>query len=1020
MPARPRSSPFVGRGQELARLVSGLETAQSGDTTTVFVHGESGVGKSRLLEELAQVASEREVVVLTGATVHDDETAFWPFRAALLRLLDDPTHPWALEALQPFGGDLTVLLPSVPGLARRRFDVEDRVRPLDVLFQAFVALAKHRPIAVMLDDMHRADRGSRSLLAHLLAAVTDQPAMFVVAYRSEGRPPRSAIHGLALELHRGRRAELLWLEPLDPSAVAQLLPPDQRHLAEVVWQRSSGNAFFAEELVAALRITPHEPTRLPETLREVIGSRLQASSDAARLVVRAIAVGQQPVTHRLLQAVLGWPEQDLLAAVREAVEAGFAVPDPSRRGYSLRHGLLRETVTADLLPGELLDLHRRFAESLACSPVLDARSAGALARHWWAAEEWTSALDASAAAGESAESVFEYADAEEHWTRHLALLDRLDPDSPSRLEVLQRVARAAHLAGDVDQALEALGACLDSSAVGLSQAGGRPDFEARILGELGRCLVAAGRPADAVDAHARAVALLADSTEAELRAELLAGYAEALEQVGRYRASHAQASRALIEGSQDPALRARILPTLGFALAYLGAPEPAVMAVTDGIQAAEEARQPELVASAHLRLCELLCGPLNRLEDGIDAGQRAARAIDGLGLGRTYGVRLQTAVANALFRLGDWRTASEVIEAALASGPTGTAAIALRLAWCRLLIGRGDLDLAEKELDVIEALGGEAVGARHHVPLLTLRAGVALWRGRPDLARDFTRQGLGLASSGSEDTWLVAALLWHGQRAEAELADAARLYGRPVETSEALRLGTLMEELLAASQQTPGVRASILGYQQLCAGEAARVAGAADPAVWDQAATTWLANRHPYPAAYARLRQAESLFATGARAAGAVPALAEAWALSRSLGAVLLDRQIAALARRAGVRLTPPGSPNTSTTTGTAGGTTATTTGTDAAPVSQQRGDSAPEPPTWTVVDTLTPREKEVLAEIAEGRSNQQIAHRMFISEKTVSVHVSHILSKLGVRSRVQAALLSRGVEAWDDRQEPS
>lgn len=998
MTAPQATAQLVGRVDELFRLRVALESARTGVTTTVFINGESGVGKSRLLAELAAIARSQQVTVLTGAAVEGgEETPFWPIRDALHGLLNDPTNGWALEAVDEWSGDLANALPGVRTLPKPEGREPRGHEPmLDLLFRVVLALSARGPMVVLLDDMHRADRSSRRLLAHLLATLTDEPLLFLISYRADGLGGWGAIHDLALELQRSQRATVLHIPPLDRRAVAELMTAEESHLVETVWRRSGGNAFYVEELVAAIREGSHGATNLPESLQDVIRSRIRTVPESTRSLLRALAVGEEPVAHRLLASVHTAAEDDLLSSLRAAFEADLVVVDSTQPGYRLRHGLLKEIVAADLLPGEVFYLHRRFAEAMEKSSSTDARYVGAMARHWLGAEDWSKSLSYSRAAAQDAERAFAFAEAQEHWMRALMLLGRVEAEANTRASLTERAAEAALLAGDHDQAILLIRQRLAEVSQNVGISANTADLDrARLHDKLGQCTSAAGQTGAAVKAHARAVSLLPASASPEVRATVIAGHAESLKNVGRYGEGMAAASEALkvAESNDLLVVQAQVLPTLGFCLAYLGEPERAVEAVANGLQAALQSRKPDVIAAAHVRRAELLCGPLNRLEAGIEAGRAGADAINDLGLSRTFGVRLQTVMANGLFRMGEWSAAGEVVRAALASSPTGEAAIELRLANCRLLMGQGHLDAAEGELDRVQAVDAESLGSRQQVPLLTLRAGIALWRRQPALAREHVSRGLEIAGGDCEDVWVVAPLVWHGLRAEAELAESARLHSQVVNMTSVTRLRQQMQGLLDASAADDGVRASLLGYLQLCRGEETRAEDISDPEAWARAAATWEANRHPYPTAYAYFRQAEALLYNDARAAGAAAALTKAHSLASAMGANLLINDISNLANRAKVALSPETERQTLSPPDTIHAH------------SPEKADPARS--TSTALASLTPRERDVLREINEGgRTNQQIARRLFISEKTVSVHVSHILAKLGVRSRVQAAML--------------
>jgi DNA-binding CsgD family transcriptional regulator len=259
--------------------------------------------------------------------------------------------------------------------------------------------------------------------------------------------------------------------------------------------------------------------------------------------------------------------------------------------------------------------------------------------------------------------------------------------------------------------------------------------------------------------------------------------------------------------------------------------------------------------------------------------------------------------------------------------------------------------------------------------------------------------GLDIAADRSDDVWVLAPLLWHGIRAEADLAVAAHAFGRPADLTilDAL-LARIRTEARRAAGSADAIRASVDGYVQLCEAEASRALGEPDPQAWSRAAATLDRNRQPYPVAYAQLRLAEALLGQRTRAAGAIDALTKAASTAHSLGAKPLLSEIEALASRANVAL-PDGDPNVCTHV--ACGDQVVEFKIDPAEAANQRPPMASDP-----LSRLTARERAVLAELAEGRTNRQIARRLFISEKTVSVHVSHILAKLSLRTRVQASAL--------------
>jgi DNA-binding CsgD family transcriptional regulator len=285
-------------------------------------------------------------------------------------------------------------------------------------------------------------------------------------------------------------------------------------------------------------------------------------------------------------------------------------------------------------------------------------------------------------------------------------------------------------------------------------------------------------------------------------------------------------------------------------------------------------------------------------------------------------------------------------------------------------VGFGDIDAAQRDLDAVATLlaGG---GARHVLPMLTLRAGLAMWQGRHAQARAAVQRGL--TETRSDDLVLLGVLAWHGLRAEAE----ARAAGEAVDPGAIRRLKTVVERMSegVGNAATP-VRAVIDGYLDLCHAEISRVDERHDPDPWQRAASTWDRRNQPYPAAYARLRRAEAALTRKSRKPAAVVALREAYATATAMGARPFAAEIVSTAHRFRVALADD---------------------VDTVELNPPGGED-------DGLGVLTQREREVLAAVAEGLTNREIGERLFISERTVGVHVGHIFDKLQVRTRVQAS----------------
>jgi DNA-binding CsgD family transcriptional regulator/tetratricopeptide (TPR) repeat protein len=913
-----------------------LRNAGPGGTAAVFVTGESGIGKTRLLRETVKSMRDAGFAVLSGTCVDIGDAS--------------PLHP-VLQALRQFGHSGSATADDAGALLER-------------VSRDLTAVAGDRRLLLVLDDLQWADRSTRQLLLYLLAGLGDVKLSVLAAIRAEALHGAHPLRRMLAELRRLRSVRVVDLAPLDKEQTLELvsaiagesLEPED---AERVYKRSGGNPFVAEELSRDLRDGRVE---LSDTLREIFLSRVDELPPNAYAVVHAIAAGVEPVDHAILAKVTKLDEDQLIEAIRAAVAHRFVTS--SNDGYRLRHRLVAEILAGEVLPAEATALHRRFAESLE-----DTKDHPRLAHHWRQAGEPARALPSVVAAARGAEKLYGFTEAHRYWSLALELTTE---DVPERTELLAHAAESAHLCGEHQRALSRL-----------EELAGRPDAPGQVDLHLRRAryLAAAGRSATAEVEYQNAL----DSPDCTPRQRVTAAahLAELMLHLGRYADANARAQEALemaeVNGSTADLVRASA--ALGFSAAFREDPDAGLAVIRNAVEIAERSGHPDDLGVAYLHLAELLTGPLNSIEEGVLVARRGAERLASLGVGRTYQTRLLAIAGNGLFRVGQWAEADAVLEAAMQHRPSGADAVELLLARCRLWVGFGDVEAAHRDLEAVATLlaGG---GARHVLPMLTLRAGLAMWQGRHAAARQAVQRGL--TETRSDDLVLLGVLAWHGLRAEAE----AHAVGEPVDPGAIRRLRTVVDRMAqgVGNAATP-VRAVIDGYLDLCAAEISRIEGRHDPDPWQRAATVWDRRHQPYPAAYARLRQAEAaLGQRRPRRQVATTALREAYGIASAMGARPFAAEIRSVAQRFRVSLAddersarPLGLADT---------------------VSMP----APAPEQGDELGVLTQRERQVLAAVAEGLTNREIGERLFISERTVGVHVGHIFDKLQVRTRVQAS----------------
>jgi DNA-binding CsgD family transcriptional regulator/tetratricopeptide (TPR) repeat protein len=977
---------FVGRTNELARLRQLLTRAADGQSLVAVISGEAGVGKTRLVEQFAAAAEEQGVRVLGGGCVPlgEEGLPFAPVIEALRGLADD-LDPAELEVVAgPARAELGRLVPDIAwgGEAAVGTAVAGagQGRLFELLLGVVQRLAATAPLLWVLEDLHWADRSTRDLLAYLATYLRSGPVMVVGSFRSDELHRLHPLRRLLGELTRNRRVQRLELPRFTRAELAEQLagllgdqPPTR--LVDDVYARSQGNPFFAEELLLA----GGDPAALPPSLREVLLTRVVRLGSGTQQLLRVAAAAGPGVTQPLLAAVAGLDDRQLLEGLREAVDQQLLVPEPGGGdGYVFRHALLAEAVYSELLAGERLRLHTAMASALEAAIEgggPPASRAARLAYHWAAAGDHPRALTASIAAAAAAERVHALAEAQLQLERALALWDQVpDPGSRAgmdRVGLLARCAEAAYGTGDLAGAAE-----LVRQAIALVDQGRQPLRAGLLHEQLARCLRRLRDPA-ALDAQQQAVRLVPPEPSVE-RAWVLGSLAQYLAMVDRLAEARGPAEEAIAIAAQVDAIaeEATAHATLGNALIHLG---EADAGLAEGAAAVRLATQTGDVIAVLRTLVSH--------SDGLNAAGRPAEAVvvarDGLrqahrlGLVRVNGPVLAANATEALLALGRWDQAEQVSRQGLETSPSGVGYNALPVDRAALELGRGDLDAAQARLQAVRRLfSGPIPGAQNAGPLFGGLAELALWRGDLDQAKQLVAQAVPQVEANPRYAAPIYAL---GVRIEADRAELARARHPRRPAPDDHTASALLERVRAAAEGPAGAGLpELAAWQALTRAERTRQQGRPDPAAWAAAAAAWERLGQPYRAAYAGFRQAEALVATGDRdtATGVLRRAAE---VTGRLGARPLDGEIQALTRRARLDLTPPA------------GAAAAAAG--APTPAEQLG--------------LTPREVEVLALVAAGRSNRQIAHALFISPRTASVHVSNILAKLGVAGRVEAAAIA-------------
>jgi DNA-binding CsgD family transcriptional regulator/tetratricopeptide (TPR) repeat protein len=1057
MPARFTSERFVGREAAFVHLATALEAAAGGRSSTLIVSGSGGVGVSRFLDEATRrlAALPDPVILLRGiARPAGTDRPYAPIvralRPALTALDDDELAAVAGAA----GEDLVRLLPDLePRFAARavlpsRPTVTAPERRQARLFEGVLGvidrLGERRPVVLALEDLHHADAGTRALVTFLTRVARSQRLALILTYQPDdltrshrwavdlaamaaGRQPPSRLDLGGLE--RDDLAGLIeGIEGARPSASVLLL----------VTERSGGNPLLAEELLAARREL--SSASLSGSLDDLVLARLRIRSPECRRLVRLLAPARGPMTRGRISDVAsgfervkaGEPSRrqtrarrtdgvldvDLESGLAEALESGFLVEIDGRIGF--RHELIGRAVEADLLPIVRPRHHAALAAALSDRP-------SAAARHWLSAHDHGSAMAAVIAAADLAAAAHAPQDELDALESAMSLAEWADAGSADRsgrpartspqvlVDLLERAATAAFAAGRPVRAAEYVEAVLE-----LLDAR-RERRRAGLLHErLGRYRWAAGDADGALAACRRGVDLVPSDPSPE-RAAALASLAHLEMLVGSFTSSARHARHAIetarAAGPHARTHEAHAMTTLAVTLGWGDDPDEAIRLLESARPVAEELGELDELFRIDGNLTTIL-DLFGRHADAVAAAQVGIEDMRRHGLGSVYGNFLRGNAADTLFLMGRWDEARDLLDTSLRSVPVGIDLLYSAVKYAVLEVETSAGERAGHLLGQVLLELESVADPQMAVPFYLASASFAVWRGDVDDARRAVERGWSLVRE-TED-WSMAARTAAAAAAShaaaaieaRERRDLATLATVRERTREIVTGAHAVVRRFGASPAT-GSRRAAEAYLATARAHQARVLGTDDADAWAAVADTWNVLGVPYEAARARRYEAEARLSVGtartARARARAP-LMEATHIAVRLRARPLLRELAELASRALMTLPPEVDAVLAETVDAWSGERETTEVSLVPHAGSPRlryalGETVA--PARRDTFGLSAREREVLGLIAQGRTNREIGERLFISQKTVGVHVGNILAKLGVSGRVEAAAVA-------------
>lgn len=928
----------------------------------MLVAGDAGIGKSRLCRELRREAIARQVRVVEGRC-SSGETAvpYAPFMDALRFRLARGEGEIAARVLGPLITDLSPLLPELRPAAESVPAAAAGGRPFESIHQALQRLAAMGPVLLLLEDIHWADLTSCDLLHFLSGRTRGDPVLLVATYRSDELPGGHPVRRLVATLKRERTATEILLPPLVEAEVAEMLqaitgcalPAD---FAGAVWHRTEGNPLFVEEILkslgdsgrlgrAGLSAADLQGLELPDTISEAVLSRVEPLGPRSLELLSVAAVIGRSVTFDLLRDVTDLDEEELLRTLEALVAHHLLVEEHAvaEERYAFRHGLTQEVLYRNIIARRRRTWHRKVAVALEATPPAErAAHYAALAYHHRLGGDATQAREYEVLAGEQAARLKAWRDAEVHFDRALEGFIGGGPD-PTEARVLEQLAEVTRWQNRTEDSVR-----YAEEALVIRRELGDRNGAATLLVRIGQlCSEQLGGWERAQRCHLEAIGLCGGESQTTARA------CGELGRVYAMRRRYAEAGRWLERGRE---LAAR---------------------VSD--------RMEEALARAALGHLSVLRGRvregLAELDGALEAGRAVPPPLERAGA--LYGTGLRACeIAGDARRLAEWLAAAEENGARFAASSDGAVYLAYRAAYHGRTAGvPGAMEAAQRAVDELRRARRAELGVA-----LRILGDLQRIFGQRDAAHRAYSEAL---EAGERDAEIGLALLSLDEAPRAKAADLLLARVDRILADERLLALRILPRVVVAQVRSgrPDYAARTLDRLESLHRDASDPWGEAalahagglvlmaegDPARASQAFQAALAGWELVQAPLERAVSELELGALHCASASDRPAGIErcraALAELERLGALAEAERARLLLRRVGVRV-------------------------------RRRRPRQDE----DAAHGLTVRERQALLDLARGATNRQIATALGISEKTVAVHVSHILGKLRCRTRTQAA----------------
>lgn len=974
---------LLGREREMSELLAGLDDAFSGRGRLFLIGGEPGIGKSRLADELAAHARDRQATVLWGRCWEaGGAPAYWPWVQCLRSYLRGH-DPEAVRAHLGGGAtDIAQMLPEIEGM------VPDLLPPPSVdpesarfrLFDSTTSFLRNaaivKPLVIVIDDLQAADTPSLLLLRFLAGQLADTRIVLVGTYRDIELTPDHPLTGSISELSREPATHHLALGGLNRPDVGLLIQRKAQvspsaGLVSEVHRQTNGNPLFVGEAItllaaegkladgadaASLRLA------IPSAVRDVIEKRLHHLGDPCRQMLTLASILGREVMTEALRRLGEMGDEELPDLLDEAASSSLLLEVPGAPGrFRFSHDLVREALYEEIPPARRAQLHLRAGEVLEALYAVDVEPhLGEIAHHFFQAMptgDPARAAEYARRAGERAVRSLAYEEAARLYRMALEALElaRAETDDDLRAELLVALGEAEARSGDLPGARETL---LRAAEIARRMGAGSLLGRAA-LGYGGRFVWGrAGKDVHLIPILQDALVLLGGSDD-RMRVRLLSRLAGALRdsREREHGASLARQAVDLARGLDDPATLAYALSAYIWAIWGPENPKERLELASELRRHAAEALDGERIVDGYIAAWGAL-SELGRMTESRAAVEEVARSADELRQPAQRWVG-EAARAELLMLEGRFAEAEGLVASSLTADETTTvrdnvSAARFQLFLLRREQGRG----AEIEAMLRSSVEEFPWYPLHRAALACLMVdlgGMVEARAVFDELAEYD-----FAVFHRDNEWVLGTSL---------AAEACYLLGN--ETAAAVLYDQLLpfrgrhaighaEGSVGAVDRYLGLLAATLGRLE----EAERHFEDALEMNARMGARPWVAHtQHEYARMLAERGR-------GKDRDRAVSLLTSALETGEEIGMTVLGERVTGLLGQLGVRPRRP----------------------------------RPRPGAAATPTTLTPREREVAGLVAEGLSNRQIAEKLFVSERTAETHIQNILMKLGFTSRAQVA----------------